>query len=79
MLWCQKWSKLVNFVDICKFSVPFHLQSTKMPWCPKLSDLVNFVEIDTFCVPLGETFFICWITLHQLKFLRSAIAKKKEG
>ena len=28
---------------------------------------------------LGETFFICWITLHQLKFFRSAIAKTKDA
>ena len=27
---------------------------------------------------LGETFSICWITLHQVKFFRSAIAKKKK-
>ena len=25
----------------------------------------------------GETFFICWITLHQLNFFRLAIEKKK--
>ena len=31
-----------------------------------------------FYIALGETFFICWITLHQLKFFRSAIAKKKK-
>ena len=24
----------------------------------------------------GQTFFICWITLHELKFFRSAIRKK---
>ena len=26
---------------------------------------------------LGETFFICWITFHQVKFVILAIAKKK--
>ena len=25
---------------------------------------------------LGEAFFICWITLHQVKIFRAAIAKK---
>ena len=27
---------------------------------------------------LGGSFFICWITLHQLKFFRSAITKRKK-
>ena len=29
-------------------------------------------------ITLGETFFICWIMLHQVKFFRLAIAKKKD-
>ena len=28
---------------------------------------------------LGEGFFICWITLYQLKFFSSAITKKRHG
>ena len=42
----------------------------------------DFIKFDSgmfffFFNTLGETFFICWITLHQVKFFRLVIGNKK--
>ena len=44
----------------------------------KLDMLLMLANLLVAYCQLGEGFFICWITLHQLKILRSTIQKKKK-
>ena len=64
----------IFFSKQCSKSVCFHGQ----PWYGPHLNLHLHAKVTSKERALGKTFFICWITLHLLKFFRSAIAKKKE-
>ena len=62
-----------NFLMIAIFPLPCNCLSCLYDWSQSLHMDVLWYKAQ------GETFFICWITLHKLKFLDRRLQKEKEN